>query len=290
MRKSVLSMAAAFSAIALPQSANAEITRESNHTLEYGEGVYNIQLIDIGELKVAETGDPRSEGELRSVRVELRHWGRPYGTQSDSWTYTPPSIWKRGNANRNLTYLPIRTGDWVSMGHNRVPVRGPENLWMHARARDNTEDEGLWLYFQVMVSSRELDCTRDRVCRRGNSSQTGFMFRVPAPRSVPYDCGDSNTWDILPIDGEVQVAMPGAVRVWAQDRYGFRPRFESDGPNLHLYNAKLCITRSTREPWGDEARRSEQLKRANDVLERDRRRNRDRIRESIPESTPEDQR
>lgn len=261
MRTAFFALVAVATTLSTLLPLNAKSVPESRHTLEFGEGVYNIQLIDIGDLLVAETGDPRSEGELHSVRIELMtRMDHPVPDQFDRRTYyTPPGLWKRGYANRNLTYLPINRGDWVSVGNNRAPVQGPDNLWVHSIPRDRDNK----LEVRITISARELDCTRDRVCRRGNSSSTSLYFLIPAPGPVPYTCQSSNTWDILPIDGETSLAMPGVYNGGGNgnNSWGLR-MFESEGPNLHLQNAKLCITRSTREPWSAAQKLREQADRA----------------------------
>lgn len=257
MRTASLGLAACVIVSTITVVAQANESRESRHTTPSGPGNYVIQLLNYGELQSTLVGDEEGEGELRTVTVELS--SAPYSfngeeipIQYDRRTFTRPYIWSSNGLQGNLSYLPIRHGHMVRLGN----PRGPEpagNLWLITRAtygRDHEVQQRI--YFKVKVSARELDCAGKRVCRRGNTGHWYFDASLPVIWDPPAECGPSNTFKIEPIDGEISITSPEArFRARGHRYFGSEPdsRFQRYGPELRLFNAEICVTRSTREPW-----------------------------------------
>lgn len=264
--------------------------KNANHTLDWGEGIYRIELVELGPLFVRSTGDPRSDGELHRVIVSLEELpgnAQDYPSrQLHSFTYFNGHAFhnSRSSARRESTYMEIRENDWISMRTHGEPANA-QHLWIHIRPSAPLYRSEL-ISFKVVVYAKELDCRGTNVCRRFNEGKFEFSVRMPLPSTnVPYHCGTSNTYDVLPIDGKLALAAEntesygnrGGSRsrgAFTQDRY-----YTSDGngPVLTFQNAKICIARTTRAPWPglppspEEAaeERQRQLARGLAIIERD---------------------
>ena len=234
-------------------SAGVSKTFEGNQTRASGPEIYRVELRNVGAFLVGAVGDPESGGELHRITVQLLE---PEGTRDRQFH----TVSERAPILRNTSsgersgggYLTINQGDYVRMG-DRV---GPElvddyNLWLHTAYRHPAE--GRSLTFLISVTGRELDCTGQRICNRGNTGAITFEIKIPEFRSAPSNrCDTSNTFTLTTVDGRPAIignsSLVAAPTISLSNTSDYSIHFPQNtyGPFLTLQNAEICVARTWR--------------------------------------------
>ena len=148
--------------------------------------------------------------------------------------------------------MTIDQGNFIRMGDRT----GPEfvdayNLWIHSAYRHPAE--GRSLTFLISVTGRELDCTGQRVCNRGNTGAVTFEVKIPEFRSEPSNrCDDGNTFDLTTVDGRpaiignANLVSEPTITLSSTSDYSIHFPQNSYGPFLTLQNAEICVARTWR--------------------------------------------
>jgi len=240
-------IAGILSGFILASTSYAADQRYGRHTLGSAPDVYRIELRNLTQFEVMHTGDPDSSGELHKVNIEL--YAGPYkyasrdqhhGFDEYGMNFQTPSTRKRGNN----AYHSINKGEVISYGGRRKPQE-QRNLWVHIKK------DGSWLG-GLQIKTRELDCAKQKVCRRGNDGTFYFNFRIPYFTSPPpTTCGPSNTF---PLATAFEFPRkPRSLDIIDLQSYGssgeawgnLKRRGEDRGAILKPINGEICIA-STR--------------------------------------------
>lgn len=217
----------------------------SNQDMSSGPGVYRIELRNLGLLKAFENavGDPESPGELHSIHISLNNSAR----QSHSFTETSPLLY---NFSRGIMggsgYVPLHGSDMIRLGQRRGNSDA-YNLWVHGRY--DRDDK---LRFKLAVTAKELDCSRQRVCRRSNIGVKALDVVVPAFRTMPpRNCTADNTFRLTRVDNKTVLQRNNNRLIGSNPTLKSRIKsdyridnFKSGGPFLSITNADICIART----------------------------------------------
>jgi len=105
--------------------------------------------------------------------------------------------------------------------------------------------------FSIDLVARELDCTGDRICRRGNTrrERREVAFTVP-PGGFGLTCGERNSATFILLDGWPSLFSRNAdmSSSWSASLGRFT---ESGGPDISPIGAKVCVTDAIRLPTLD---------------------------------------
>ncbi len=175
--------------LTFPHSTNAANlprsgTAPAYHSLEGQAGVLRMTLSGMNRFMVVKTGDPRhGTGELHKIKLHLVNL-TPGAIEYFNYDWTSAFMSNRTRNKRgNTAYVPIHRRDIIE-AHRRRPVP----IWIYVRPGDRVRLE---------VTARELDCTKQRVCGRGDNSFYGFDMRVPYFTNRPTSsCMALNTWTL----------------------------------------------------------------------------------------------
>jgi hypothetical protein len=209
------------------------------HTLGSAPNVLRVELRNLDQFRVLQTGDPKSSGELHKVEVVLESRNGSISGSEQYHSLETPSVQLLNNSTHKLGgtgNLEIRKDDWITYGGRRV-APGTRNLWVHAKdmsndvysngtpARNND--------IAIRVNARELDCKGQRVCNRGDNGS--FIIHFPLPRFTsppPTSCGPSNTYRLTLVDDEIRlIGINGSTT----------GSYKKTGPILQPRNGELCI-------------------------------------------------
>lgn len=215
-----------------------------------GPEIYRIELRNLGLFLVLANGEEESGGELHSISVGLLEPDNTRDRQIHTVVEKAPLL---VNTSRNVRagsgYLSVSTGDYVRLGERRGAA-DDYNLWIHSAYRN--EPTGTYMKFNVSVTAKELDCSGQRVCRRGNIGTLFYEIWIPPLRAVPpRDCRAENTFRWTTVDGVVVLQgndnLTRRIEMIkssadGRDFVGFDAN--SIGPFLQLRNAEICIART----------------------------------------------
>lgn len=179
------------------------------HDLELDENSIRVELHNLNSVVVFSTGERRNrEGELNKYSIkfegvnefEFRSWGMP----SDIFNLTKGVNGGSGyiDISRN-DRLELYDGDTTNDSGERQLKPTP---WINARRGSRVK---------ITIEARELDCSGQNVCGRGNNGKVVYEMTIPPlATNLPDSCGDSNSFSGAVIDGEFQFAgMLDYVRV-----------------------------------------------------------------------------
>jgi len=250
----LITMAALLSAAA--QTASAQ-EKSGNHTLGSANDVWRIELRNLEKFLAMSVGDSDGVGELRHIKIGL---SGPDG-QKHYVTEMNPFLQVNGGNRTTRNSINVRRGDRVSL--DRLdPARGVTdtyNLWIHAKERPQGDLGLTLLNFEITVAARELDCFRDRVCRRGSTGTITYFVSVPVPSVRSYQCSAGNSYRILAVDGSQMRLVPMSsgrrnprqnIEVRSENSGGHTislgARGRSSRMELAMQSGEICIASTTR--------------------------------------------
>ena len=232
-----------FSDPAHPQAADQRVV---------GEGNYRVQMLDFDRFYVyGGVGDPSPPGELHRITITLRSGtSRRPSDAEDQAELRVPALFIRNQSrdgNDSTAYEAIWPGNWLRF----VPRDGPSGVRL--AITDEAEDwQGMpSVVFSIDLVARELDCTGDRICRRGNTrrERREVAFTVP-PGGFGLTCGERNSATFILLDGWPSLFSRNAdmSSSWSASLGRFT---ESGGPDISPIGAKVCVTDTLSVPEFD---------------------------------------
>lgn len=246
-------LCAAAIATFLSSPALADVSRESNQTTEVAWHNYKLHLKNFNPLTVHSTNDSDGEDELHSVSItlssaEYEHNGQTYPVQFDRRTHTRQDLWGSQGRVANTAYLPVIRGTNVTLSNRGRQT--PDDLWVVTKptlARYNSQAPEL--FFTITIVSRELDCARQRVCRRGDTGTWTFRGSIPWGSDLQANyretCSASNTFKLQYIDRTLSIIPPASLNnPW--EKTPPLVNVSGSGPRLGIFNADICVTRDRR--------------------------------------------
>ncbi len=175
--------------ILLPLSTNAASlprsgTAPAYHSLQGQPGIIKLSLTNMTQFMVIKTGDPRhATGELHKIKLHLVN-RMPGTTEYFDYDWTSAFMHNQTRHKQGgMGYVPIHRRD-IILAHrrHRLPV------WIYVHPGDR---------IRLEVTARELDCTNQRVCSRGDNSYYGFDMKVPNfTIGPPSTCTAQNKWTL----------------------------------------------------------------------------------------------
>jgi len=184
-----LAPAAQAGLFSLPRSGTAT----QSHNLRAGPGVFRLTLSGLNRFLVVKTGDRKgTAGELRRITITLYNRSTDV-SEVDTVTLTQDllrnaSATKYRNSYGNSAYLKIHKGDFLEPGGPRGP-RPATDMWINVRPGDR---------IRLGLKFRELDCSGERVCNRGDNGRYELDMVVPATASAfsSLCAPTANSWSI----------------------------------------------------------------------------------------------
>jgi len=240
-----------------PVSVKAQ-QQTSNHSMGSGNDVWRIELRNLENFLAMSVGDSDGVGELRSIKIGL---SGPEG-QNHFKTEMNPFLQVNGGARTTNNSINVRMGDVVSL--DRLdPARGINdtyNMWIHAKERSQTGFGITTLNFEITVEARELDCFRDRVCRRGSTGTVTYFVTLPVPTGTANRCKPDNSYRISAAATGAQMTLTPMSR--AGGREPVNARVENSGGHtislrarglasrmeLAMQGGEVCIAWTGRRP------------------------------------------
>ena len=209
------------------------------HTLGSAPNVLRVELRNLDQFRVLQTGDPNSSGELHKVEVVLESRNGFISGNEQYHSYETPSLQLLNTSTRKVgsnANLEINKDNWLSYGGRRV-APGTRNLWVHAKDMSNDVYSGGSPArnndIAIRINARELDCKGQRVCNRGDTGS--FIIHFPLPRFTsppPTSCGPSNTYRLTLVDDEIRlIGINGSTT----------GSYKKTGPILQPRNGELCV-------------------------------------------------
>lgn len=229
--------------------------KTGNQNMASGPGVYRVELRNIGMLRVGHVGDPNQPGELAKVTISLKVLETPGRYQYQNVLETSPVLFNfsRGRMG-GPGNLSIYNGDRIRLGRTGAPA-SDYNLWAHGRRTPAIPGAIPRLRIQVTLNSRELDCTGQRKCKRGNTGITTYQINVPRfTVEPPNTCTSENTFKLTTVDGNAAVLVNrdshvSGNSIWVhRSAKSYKPvdDFSYWGPHLYMDNADICVARTWR--------------------------------------------
>ncbi len=229
--------------------------KSGKQNMASGPGTYRVELRNIGMLKVWQVGDPNPPGELAKVNITLKVVEVSGNHQYNNVLETSPAIYNftRG-AMGGSGNISIYRGDRLRLGRDGAP-RSDYNLWAHGRRTPSSSGGIPKLRIRVTINARELDCTGQRKCRRGNTSITTYFIDVPGfTEQPPRTCTSENTFKLTTVDDKAAVIVSADSHVignsiWVDRRIrSHTPVADLSywGPGITIDNADLCVARTWR--------------------------------------------
>jgi len=217
-------------ALGLSGSVNAGIfslprggTAPAYHSLAGQPGVIRMELHNMYQFLVVKTGDPRAKsGELHKIKINLVNL-TPGSNEYFSRDWNSLLMTNRTrHVNGGSGYVPAHRHDVIIVQH-RVP---DVLVYINVRPGDRVRLE---------VTARELDCTRQRVCNRGDNSHYSIDMTVPRfGGGVPANCTGDAHWQLFQT---------------SDGRYRFRPSAaenpvrESGDLRIYPVTGQICFRR-----------------------------------------------
>jgi len=199
MRKLLLFAPVLIGAQALALSVDHTGLQTSFHGLEVNDNTVRVELHNWNEMRVISTGEKRSnQGELNHMALRLdglmefdsTRWEMPF----DIYNLT-----KEINGGRG--YIDIDVNDRLELyDGNRTDADGvrPQKTvpWINARRGSR---------ISITLSARELDCSGQNVCGRGDTGTVVYEMTIPPiPSNLPTTCGAQNSFRGVIVGGEFQ--------------------------------------------------------------------------------------
>ena len=194
---------AAAALLALIPSAQAQ-ERERNNNMRSGDGIWRIELRDLERFLAMSSGDSDGLSEVRWVRIGLK--GRE--GQYQSVTEVNPFLSINGGPRSRRNTIDVSLGDRVFLERLDDQTTNTYDMWVHTEQSTGGDIDGPMLQFEITVATRELDCSRDRVCRRGSTGVVTYSVNMPAPTRRDNTCNAFNTYRITAVNGATMVLQP----------------------------------------------------------------------------------
>ncbi len=157
-----------------------------NHSV--GPNSVELVVLEFEELIVLKDGDEGSQGELNSISVFMQTL-----EEGDFFQWRAPFLENlTGSFVANNGYLGVDTGDIVRFLR---PVGPSPDRQPYVRGVRGER-------VSIQIVSRELDCIRRRVCRRGDTGEYSFSFDLYVPTAALSDtCTEENIYHFALSDG-----------------------------------------------------------------------------------------
>lgn len=225
--------------------------KQSSHTLGSGGDVWRIELRNMERFLAMSAGDDDGVSELRHIDVVLEGPDAQFHTVREANPFV--SVNHRPGSQRNTVDVGI--GDRVSL--QRQGTTDNYHLWIHAKERAQGDLGPALINFNIKVAARELDCTRDRVCRRGSTGKINYFVSLPVPAVRSYDCNVQNTYSISAVNGATMVLQPRNARAPTRSvtvRHETSAKHstkliaigQKSGLTLAMQNGEICLASTTR--------------------------------------------
>ena len=189
--------------LALVPSAHAQ-ERERNNNMASGGDVWRIELRNLEHFLAMTSGDSDGVSEVSWVRISLKGREGQYQTVTE----TNPFLSINGGPRSRNNSIDVRPGDRVFLERLDEDTTDTYNMWVHTQEVTGGDIDGPMLRFEIEVATRELDCTRDRVCRRGSTGVVTYSVNMPAPTRRDNTCNAFNTYRITAVNGATMVLQP----------------------------------------------------------------------------------
>jgi hypothetical protein len=169
------------------------------HSLEVNANTVRVEIHRLNGMRVLSTGERRNrQGELNRITVRLVGLSERF--RSD-WSM-PDSIFNRTkNSDGGSGYTDIDIYDFLELYWGELLDENGDRLirepqWINARRGGR---------ISISVEARELDCSGQWVCGRGNTGTVTYAMSIPPlPSNLPDTCGPSNTLAGRVLDGQFQ--------------------------------------------------------------------------------------
>lgn len=244
MFATAIKLLAAASVLAIAVPAHAQ-EKSGNKTLGSGTDVWRIELRNLERLLAMSVGDSDNIGELHYIDISL---SGPGGQFHKVREVNPFISINNGPRSRKNT-LDVRPGDRVNLERLSPETTNTYDLWIHAKERPQGDLGGARLNFVIKVEARELDCARDRVCRRGSTGSTTYSVSLPVPTYRSNRCNAQNTYDISAVNGDQMNLQPRnarAPRRSARATGVSSTLGRTDAMRLSMQSGQICIASTTR--------------------------------------------
>lgn len=246
MIRSLSIAACASTLLAIFPNAQAQEKR-SVHTLGSATDVWRIELRTLRAFLAMSAGDSDGISELQKLEVKLT------GTDSQSHAVTEVNPFFRVNGGPRTTnnVIDVHIGDRVNLDRLEPGIEDTYDLWVHARQSDAPGAGSKRLAFQISVNARELDCSGDNACRRGNNGIVTYDISLPVPSNRSLNCIPENLYRISAVNGATMRLSP-VVRGSERSVETVAPRYSgsstgakiasgSSGPHLALQSGEICV-------------------------------------------------
>lgn len=170
----------------------------SRHDLVTDANSVRVELVNFNEMRVFSTGERRNNtGELNKISAALEGVNE---FEINTWTVAFDILNTTKGIGGNSGYIDISVGDQLELYDGNRTTDGirplKPNPWINARRGSR---------ITLNITTRELDCTRQRVCGRGNTGSIVYEMTIPpVPSNLPSTCGPENSFRGRMIGGMFQ--------------------------------------------------------------------------------------
>jgi len=170
-------------------------TATNYHPLTGASSIMRLTLVGMDRFVVLKTGDRNANtGELNNLTLTLSATSGEYDSMELS-TGQMRNLTTGSYGNR--AYIKVHKQDIMETGNPRGYFRMPD-IWINVRVGDR---------ITLNLDARELDCTGERVCNRGDSGHYKIELTVPSVLSpAPTTCGRMNSAPLTFRNGQIAFA------------------------------------------------------------------------------------
>ncbi len=245
-------LATAPSALAQGRDAIAH-GRTFNHSLGSAPGTWRIELRDLEYFLAMSSGDSDGVSELQRLSIKLSGDGNQY----DTVTETNPFFRVSGGPRTTNNVIDVQTGARLKLDRLDDNIRDNYNLWIHVKQRDQFEFGNSTLNFKIEVKARELDCYRDRACKRNDTGIVTYHVNLDIPSTKSLRCIPANSYSIRAVNGAAMTLRPketrsrrsvvevGHVNSGTSTGPG-SARGAVRGPHMAMQSGEICIASTSR--------------------------------------------
>lgn len=243
-------IAAAISTFGTPVMAGE---RTSQQNLGSGPDVYRVEIRNLYRLEVLEAGDSDGVGELHELTIGLQSRDQEAGDQYDRIKFSGTELYliNEGGIVGGTRYFPVRVGQHVFTSNDRRQ-NDTTQMWIHVDTAADAEPTAYDTVGQVWLSvaAQDLDCAGQRVCSRRSNGRVTINFQIPEFTRRPSNrCGPDNTFQLQPVDGEIQISGLSNTTIFSQtssESWYLGVDHKAGGPRLIPFNAEICIASTIR--------------------------------------------
>ena len=244
-------LATAPSALAQGREAIAH-GRTFNHSLGSAPGTWRIELRDLEHFLAMSSGDSDGVSELQRLSIKLSGDGNQY----DAVTETNPFFRVSGGPRTTNNVIDVQTGARLKLDRLDDNIRDNYNLWIHVKERPGGEFPAT-VNFQIEVKARELDCIRDRACRRNDTGIVTYHVNLDIPSTKSLSCIPANSYRIRAVNGATMTLRPKETRSGRNVRQvrhvnsgtsngAGSARGAVRGPHMAMQSGDICIASTSR--------------------------------------------